>query len=259
MTKEELEMRKLEQDIKFQGELHAAKLSQEQAIVERIKQETDRLKSESLKFEAERKAQQLAYEQSQLFKDYTKLTLEREQEKRAMELSADYHHSRIDIRGAIDADQARYVIGCLASMHRMNPSCDIEICISSHGGSVVDGMAIYDYIQGIRAAGHKVTTEGLGMTASMGGVLLQAGDVRVMGRNAFLLIHQASGMSFGSSFEIKDRLVLMEKMESRITDIYVSRAKGKISREEFSEKWNRTDWWLNAEEALALGFVDELK
>lgn len=139
---------------------------------------------------------------------------------------------------------------------RVDPGCPITIVFNSPGGGVIDGMALFDYILQLRASGHKVTTKAMGFAASMAGILLQAGDVRQMGREAYLLIHEISTVTGGTMGQIEDEVTFLKKIQSRIVDIFAERAK--ISRARIEKGWKRKDWWLDSTEALKLGFVDEI-
>ena len=58
---------------------------------------------------------------------------------------------------------------------------------------------------------------------------------------------------------MEDRVKMLEKMCARVADIFVQRAEGKIDLETFTDNWSRKDWWMDSEEALRLGFVDEVR
>lgn len=139
---------------------------------------------------------------------------------------------------------------------RIDPGCDITIVFNSPGGSVIDGMALFDYILQLRDAGHKITTKAMGYAASMAGILLQAGDVRQMGREAYLLIHEISTVTGGTMGQIEDEVTFLKMIQKRIVDIFAVRSK--ISRAKIERGWKRKDWWLDSTEALKLGFVDEV-
>lgn len=152
---------------------------------------------------------------------------------------------------------ARAATNALVKMHRMDPEAPIEVIFNSPGGSIWDGMALFDVIQDIRAAGTPVTTGTFGMAASMAGVLLQAGEQRWMSPQSWLLIHRASFGTGGATFDVEDHLELIKRIESRIIGIFVERSQ--LTEEELSEKWKRKDWWLTADQALELGLVDYLR
>lgn len=152
--------------------------------------------------------------------------------------------------------------------HRTEPGVDIEILFNSPGGSVFDGMELYDFIQELRRSGHFVTTSARGMAASMGGILLQAGDKRVMGREARVLIHEVSTAAIGKIGEIEDQVTLVHGMQDRVLSIFADRAaeagqngtaSEPITKARLKRGWSRTDWWLDSDECLRLGIVDEVR
>ena len=156
---------------------------------------------------------------------------------------------------------------CMASLarwSRQDPKCDIEIVFNSPGGSITDGFALYDYILSLRKKGHKITTSTIGMAASMAGILLQAGDVRTMGAEAWLLIHEASFVTMGKVGEVKDTAEWIDKMCEHVIDIFATRASAATKKDKkgcaafIRKNWNRKDWWISAQEALKYGYVDKL-
>lgn len=132
-----------------------------------------------------------------------------------------------------------------------------QLNISSYGGSVTDGFALFDTIRNVAEEGKRsVKTVSLGITASMGGVLLQAGDERVMTPSSVMLIHEISYGSGGSRAEHEDRKVLAEILTNRVADIFCSRSG--MAVEKFEEMWNRRDWWMSADDTLKYGFADRV-
>jgi len=93
----------------------------------------------------------------------------------------------------------------------------------------------------------------------MAAILLQAASWRVIGRESWLLVHEVSADSSGKVGEMEDTVKMLEKMCARVADIFVERAEGKIDLETFTDSWGRKDWWMDSEEALRLGFVDEVR
>lgn len=187
----------------------------------------------------------------------SRILLDREQDKRDRELNGfDKHHVYL-FAGAVDDTSSSKCVHELNHWHRLQPDCDIEIVFNSPGGNVFAGMALYDYIQELRRAGHKITTSTRGMAASMGGILLQAGDVRVMGAESFILIHEISTFAGGKIGDIEDTVELLKKMEDRVLEIFASRSK--LSKAKLKANWRRKDWWIDSEEALRVGLVDEVR
>jgi len=152
------------------------------------------------------------------------------------------------------------VSGCMKNLthwSRLNPQCDIEIIFSSPGGSIIDGFELFDFLQELRAKGHHITTGTLGMAASMAGILLQAGDTRWVGGQAWVMIHRAAFGAFGKTFEIEDEVEFVKRIEERILDIFTIRSR--LTKQKIKRNWDRKDWWISADEALELKLVDEIR
>lgn len=150
---------------------------------------------------------------------------------------------------------------------RTMPKEPIDIVFSSPGGDITAGFALFDYIQQLRRAGHHVTTGALGTAASMAAVLLQAGERRTMGREAWLLIHQGSFGGRGSAGEMKDMAKWFDRLLGRIKNIFLQRCEeaGKagtaahpLTARKLEPNWERADWWISSEEALDLGLIDDI-
>lgn len=156
----------------------------------------------------------------------------------------------------VDRENCREALAELGKWSRRSPGCPITIIFNSPGGSVIDGLALYDYIQHLKRKGHHVTTIALGYAASMGGVLLQAGNKRVIGTNAFMLIHEVSSSAYGKVPEMEDSLNFSKRLQKRLLSILSERSK--YSVQQIAQKWNRKDWWLDADEVVKHGFADEV-
>lgn len=154
----------------------------------------------------------------------------------------------------VNDDSVRQAMSTLAAWSRRDPGAPITLVLNSPGGRVLDGLALFDFLQRLRAAGHRIRIEVLGRAASMGGVLLQAADERIIGRNAFVLIHEVSGGAEGRSSSIGDTVEFYELMEKRLLSILASRST--LTAKQIRARWQRKDWWLGAEDAVALGFAD---
>jgi ATP-dependent Clp protease protease subunit len=145
----------------------------------------------------------------------------------------------------------------LTQWSRLDPKCDIEIIFSSPGGSIIDGFELFDFIQDLRNNGHTITTGSLGMAASMAGILLQAGDIRWVGGQAWIMIHRAAFGAFGKTYEVEDEVEFVKRIEERILDIFTSRSG--LTKLKIKKNWDRKDWWISADEAVELGLVDEVR
>ncbi len=190
------------------------------------------------------------------------VTIAAEQAKRAEkdELAADRHWHVYTFNKPVTESTVRECINQLTSWVRKastDEKVEIEIIFNSPGGSIVDGFALYDFIRGLGVQGHTITTSALGMAASMAGVLLQAGTTRIMGRQSWLMIHEASFGAVGKIGEVEDTVEWVKKVQDRILDIFAE--KSTLSKAKIKSRWTRKDWWLSAEEALDLGFIDEIR
>tara|TARA_R100001443_G_scaffold23563_2_gene35722 strand:+ start:17996 stop:18997 length:1002 start_codon:yes stop_codon:yes gene_type:complete len=128
----------------------------------------------------------------------------------------------------------------------------MNIHINCVGGDVFDGMAIYNIIKK-RTAETTVYIEGI--AASMGSVIALAADNVVMAENSLFMIHNAWGGAMGESKELKKTANLLEKISNEIADIYIK--KTKLPYDRVKEMMDE-ETWLNADEALELGFIDSI-
>gem|GEM_PF-1926503 len=149
----------------------------------------------------------------------------------------------------VDFNGFRREVENLAKAHR-----SVTVRINSGGGSVIEGLAIYDCLVG---SGMEVSTHIEGMAASMAGVVAQAGRARRMNRNAFIMVHRVSGTGEGDADDLRAQADLVEKCEARVKAIYAQRT-GRPAHVVDGWYAKKTDWWITAEEALALGLVDEI-
>ena len=95
------------------------------------------------------------------------------------------------------------------------------------------------------------------MAASMAGILLQAGDVRWIGHQCWLMIHRAAFGAFGKTFEVEDEVKFIKRIEKRIVDIFTTRSN--LTAQKIKRNWDRKDWWIDADECLELELVDEVR
>lgn len=154
----------------------------------------------------------------------------------------------------VGEESVRAAMQTLATWSRREPGAPITLVLNSPGGRVLDGLALYDFLLRLRGQGHRLRIEVLGRAASMGGILMQAGDERVIGPNAFLLIHEVSGGAEGRSSELGDRVEFYGLMEKRLLAILAERSS--MTERQIKARWQRKDWWLSADEAVTLGFAD---
>lgn len=178
-----------------------------------------------------------------------------ERMKKQLEASSD--SARIfPFYGAVNKGAVAGCMDTLTQWNREDPDKPITVVFNSPGGSVIDGLALYDQIQILKNEGQEINTHSLGMAASMGGILLQAGEKRTMGKHAYLLIHEISSIALGNASELEDELKFVQRLQARSLAILAHRST--LTPRQIARKWKRKDWWLDADEALELGFIDAI-
>lgn len=184
---------------------------------------------------------------------------ERAQEKRKKELSSDEHHHVYYFKGGVDDSSTQKCIDQLNYWRRNEKPSKIEIIFFSPGGSVFAGMVLFDHITAMRTEGWHFTTVARGYSASMGGILLQAGDVRVCGPESYILIHEISSGAVGKIGELEDEVEFIKLIQKRVNDIFVERSGGKVTGAKLRAMYRRKDFWLDSKKAIELGIVDEVR
>lgn len=177
--------------------------------------------------------------------------------------SSDLYHCVHRFTGVVDNWTVQSAINAISFWKRTSQSGTrgFEIILNTPGGSVFDGMELFDYIREAEDDGYVSVTTVRGMAASMGAILSQAGTHRRMGRNALMLIHRPSSMASGELGQIEDTLAILNRICDRAVNVFMERSRDAaqpLSEDEFRSRWERKDWTLTADECLRYGFVDEL-
>ena len=149
---------------------------------------------------------------------------------------------------------ASTVVAQLLFLESEDPGKDIHMYINSPGGSVTAGMAIYDTMNYVKC---DVSTNCIGMAASMGAFLLSSGakGKRYALPNAEVMIHQPLGGAQGQATEIQIAAEHILKTKKKLNQILADNA-GKPVEE--VEKDTDRDNWLSADEAKEYGLIDEV-
>ena len=135
-----------------------------------------------------------------------------------------------------------------------NPSKDIAFYINSPGGVVTSGLAIYDTMQYIRP---KVSTVCIGQAASMGSLLMTAGEKgkRFSLPNSRIMVHQPSGGAQGQATDIEIQAREILALRARLNNIYVEHTGQPL---DVIEKVMERDKFMTADEAKEFGLIDEV-
>jgi ATP-dependent Clp protease, protease subunit len=154
----------------------------------------------------------------------------------------------------IDDHVANQIIAQLLFLEAEDPDKDIQMYIQSPGGSVHSGLAIYDTMQLIKP---DVATHAVGVTASMGTVLLAGGTKgkRFALPHATIHMHQAQGGTEGAASDIEIMAKEILRLQTTLRQILAKHTGQEY--EKISADFDR-DRWLSAEEAVDYGIVDEI-
>lgn len=160
----------------------------------------------------------------------------------------------IILNDEVNATTAGLIVAQLIFLEAEDPEKDIQLYINSPGGSITDGMAIYDTMQYIKP---DVSTICIGMAASMAAFLLNAGakGKRFALPNSEIMIHQPSG---GMQGQATDMNIVVERMKKIKERMYTIMAEN--TDKTFDEIYNacERDNYMFADEAKEYGLIDEV-
>ncbi len=154
----------------------------------------------------------------------------------------------------VNSASAGVVVAQLLYLEGQDPSKDISLYINSPGGSVTDGMAIYDTMQYIKC---DVSTICMGMAASMGAFLLSAGTPgkRYALPNADIMIHQPSGGAKGQATDIEIHAKHILHTKKKLNEIL---AKNTGQPLDVIIRDTERDNFMTAQQALEYGLIDKV-
>ncbi len=160
----------------------------------------------------------------------------------------------IFLSGPVHDQVSTLIVAQLLFLEADNPKKDIAFYINSPGGSVTAGMAMYDTMKYIRPS---VSTICIGMAASMGSLLLTAGekDKRFSLPNSRIMVHQPSAGFQGQASDIERHAKDILETKRRLNEIYVEHTGQDY---ETIEKTLDRDTFMTPEEALDFGLIDQV-
>ena len=156
---------------------------------------------------------------------------------------------------AIDSDVANIINSQLLFLQTENPNRDVTMYINSPGGSVYDGMSIYDVMQFITCP---VATTCCGTAASMAAVLLSSGEKgkRSALPHSQIMVHApSSGLGRTTAPDFRIAAAEMEKCEKMLYEVL---AENTGKEYEYIKKICDRDYWLTAEESISEGIIDKV-
>lgn len=160
----------------------------------------------------------------------------------------------IMLHDEVNSATAQVIVAQLLYLESRDPDRDIQLYINSPGGSVTDGLAIYDTMKYIKP---DVSTICMGMAASMGAFLLSSGTKgkRFILPNAEVMIHQPSGGAKGQATDIEISAMHILAMKDRLNRILAENTGQDIEKIKLDTE---RDNFMTAETALAYGLVDKI-
>ncbi|HAD29315.1 MAG TPA: ATP-dependent Clp endopeptidase proteolytic subunit ClpP [Rhodobacteraceae bacterium] len=160
----------------------------------------------------------------------------------------------IFVSGPVHDGMSTLIVAQLLFLEAENPAKDISMYINSPGGVVTSGLSIYDTMQYIRP---KVSTLCVGQAASMGSLLMAAGEpgMRFSLPNSRIMVHQPSGGFQGQASDIALHAKEILELKDRLNKIYVKHCGQDIKN---VEKALDRDNFMTADEAKEWGLIDEI-
>ena len=158
------------------------------------------------------------------------------------------------LNGEVNEASASIIVAELLYLEAQDPDKDIQMYINSPGGSVTDGLAIYDTMQYIKA---DVATICVGMAASMGAFLLAAGakGKRMALPHAEIMIHQVLGGTQGQETDIQIEARHIARIKHTLTEALAA-STGKDYDQIYADCERNN--WMTAEEAAEYGLIDKV-
>ena len=135
---------------------------------------------------------------------------------------------------------------------RLGDVSELRIFINSGGGSVFDGIAIFNQIA--RHKARKVVHVD-GIAASIASVIAMAGDEILIAENGMMMIHSASGVTMGTAADHRETAEALDRVDGSIVNTYVNRTGAKP--DDIRQMMAATTW-MTAQEAVELGFADKV-
>jgi len=158
------------------------------------------------------------------------------------------------LAGPINDMVANSIIAQLLFLASKDPQKDIQLYINTPGGIVTAGLAIYDTMQYVKCP---ISTVCVGLAASMGAILLAAGEKgkRFALPNSEILLHQVMGEAGGQAVEIEITAKQIVKIKDKLNKILAGRTGQPLEK---VEKDTDRDFYLSSEEAKEYGIIDEV-
>ena len=160
------------------------------------------------------------------------------------------------LTGPVETTMCNILIAQLLFLEAENSEQEISMYINSPGGSVYDGLGVYDVMNYIKCP---VATYVTGMAASMGSFLAQAGapGKRYLMPRSITMIHQPSSGTKGKISDMEIDYLESMRIKKEMTELYVQHNSRGVTYDQF-EKYMDRDKWITAPQAIDLGLADHI-
>ncbi len=160
----------------------------------------------------------------------------------------------IFLGGEVNEHTANLIVAQMLFLENQDANKDIIFYINSVGGSIYDGLAIYDTMNYVKS---DIQTVGVGLQASMGAFLLSSGTKgkRLILPHSKVMIHQPSAGTQGTVTDMEIRLSETIRLKKKLNELMAKNTGQPISK---IEKDADRDYWMTAEEAKKYGLVDKV-
>ena len=175
--------------------------------------------------------------------------------ERAFDIYSRLLNERIIFLGEeVNEHTANSVVAQLLHLAYVDPQADISLYINSPGGSVYDGMAIYDTMNFIKP---DVATYGIGLQASMGAFLLSSGakGKRFCLPHAKVMIHQPSSGTHGKVTDMEIDMKETLEVKEMLAKIMAKNTGQKLAKVKYDME---RDYWMTPDEAVKYGLIDKV-
>ena len=158
--------------------------------------------------------------------------------------------------GTVEANMCNLLVAQMLFLEAESPNEPIHMYVNSGGGSVYDGLAVYDLMQYIKCPVYTYVT---GIAASMGSFIAQAGEPghRYLLPRSITMIHRPSSGTRGKVSDMEIDLIESLRIKKEMTELYVKHNSKGVTYDRFIELMDR-DRWLTAPQALDLGLADQI-
>lgn len=168
-----------------------------------------------------------------------------------MEVGKIYINGQI---GAYDGEIGVNLKDVITQVQAQPTATSFDVIINSQGGYVDIGFDIYEYLVSLKKTGTTINTIGVGMVASIATVIFMAGDRRTLKQGTEFMIHLPSGGVEGTADEISQYSQMLKETENKLVKFYKETTG---LTEEAVRPLLRVETWLNSDDALTMGFVNE--